>query len=126
VDARKPYDSSGYYALTFGQNKNEDAFEYYLFGVESKNGSYVLTRWAPDPDDVKSWSGTSDAIRPGTATNILMVERVGSQITLWINGELVQQVQDDMFTGDRLVGVATLIAQEVYFDNFSLFTYNRN
>jgi hypothetical protein len=109
------------YGLIFGQNP--DAFEFYVFSVEPQSGGYSLVRWAPDFDDVDTlvW-GDSDAIRPGKSVNRLAVQRAGSQIKLWINGVLVAETSDGMFTGEREVGLYTSgwDVLEVHFDNFYL------
>ena len=106
----------------FGQNPSPSVFEFYVFDVNTYTGEYRLTRWAPDPNDVRTFAyGTSDAVRRGTATNHIMVERSGDQITAWVNGTQVCQTSDSMFTGSRLVGLKT--ESSAYFDNFALCTY---
>jgi hypothetical protein len=116
----------GYYGLVFGQNQDTDIFEFYFFQINSTDGTYRLERWAPNPDDVFTWNGSSDAIHPGTETNELMVEREAGWITLYVNGEEVERVYDTMFTGDRLVGLGTFDIGEVHFDNFTLCEVSRS
>ncbi|MCD4739338.1 MAG: DUF1080 domain-containing protein, partial [Anaerolineae bacterium] len=125
VDVRQARDNDSHHGLVFGQDTDAAAFDFYYFAINSHTNRYHLTRWAANPDDVKTLvSGSSDAIKSGTALNHLEVECVGSQIKLWINGIQVAQVDDSMFVGNRLVGLSTSVwTDEVYFDNFALCTY---
>lgn len=130
VDVRQSEENDFFYGLVFGQDQNTQVFDFYCLSINSHTGEYSLIRWSQNPDNVKGLAyGNSDAIRPGTAINHLAVERVGDRITFWFNGIKAGEVYDNMFTGNRLVGLATdtlptsALTADVYFDNFTLCTY---
>ncbi len=90
--------TSGYteYGIAFRVTGSSDARSYYIFGVTT-NGKYYLQKklegaWA-DTDPVRATS--SQFIKPGQTKNVLRVLARGDQISLYINGSLVNTVTDD-------------------------------
>ncbi len=116
--------TDGGYGIVFGQNPNNSLFEFYMFYINTTEKTYKLTRWAPNPNDVKVWSGNSNAIHPGAEVNELRVERKGEWIRLFVNNTQIEQIQDSMFIGERLVGLGTMNIDEVYYDDFKVCTYD--
>lgn len=88
------------YGLIFRSEANDG----YLLGL-SCDGRYSLRAWDGEQfDAIIDWtalpaisSGSGQALRLG-------VMAVGDQITLYINGQIIDQVEDDLF-GDGGVGV---------------------
>ena len=84
------------YGIAFRVTGPSDARSYYIFGVTT-NGKYYLQKklegaWA-DTDPVSATS--SQTIKPGQTKNVLRVLARGDQISLYINGSLVNTATDD-------------------------------
>jgi hypothetical protein len=93
------------YGITFRVTGSSDARSYYIFGVTT-NGKYYLQKkiegaWA-DTDPVRATS--SQFIKPGQSKNVLRVLARGDQISLYINGSLVNTATDDAISSGS-VGV---------------------
>ena len=90
--------------LMFGIS--DDWGDFYSFEV-APNGYWRILKKAAD-----TWqylgSGSSGHINGGGAANRLKVERYGSRISAYVNGNLLASVSDSAYTGSRYVG---LIAQ---------------
>ena len=118
VDARIMQGPTGGLALVFGAT--DDGF--YVFEVSE--GYFGLWRIESGP-----WTWTtlidwtlSAAILPGYQTNHLKVERTGSNITMYANGQTLGSVSDGIYTGSG-VGMASEAFSEYFdgrFDNFTL------
>lgn len=88
--------SDGYY----GFFKKINNAEFTLIGAEQMN--------------------VSDAINEGDATNHLRVDCIGSNLTLYVNGTLVDQVQDnEILSGDvgLMAGTFDIPGTDIQFDN---------
>ena len=62
----------------------------------------------------------SEAIRPGTALNQLRADCVGESLTLYVNGQLVAQVQDGAFPSGNvglIAGTYDTLGVDIFFDN---------
>jgi len=84
------------YGIVFRASGSSDARSYYIFGVTNK-GQYYLQKklegaWV-DTDPVSATS--SQTIKPGQTKNVLRVLARGDQISIYINGSLVNTVTDD-------------------------------
>jgi CSLREA domain-containing protein len=121
VDVRNAGGVYGSYGLLFGLS--EDWSQFYSFEVDS-SGYYAI--WRHDTYDqwaLLAW-GDSGSIQTGAATNQLNIERKGSQIWAYANGELLNILQDGAFMGLRYVGlIAVSFTQpnaDARFDNFTM------
>jgi len=116
------------YGLVFRVGGTQDARTYYIFGVNTE-GKYYLQKkvdgkWA-DTDPVPAT--TSKYIKP-RGKNTLGVLAQGDQISLYINGFMVNQVTDDS-SNSGLVGVYAGTGDndstEVTFTRFSVLTSDK-
>jgi hypothetical protein len=91
VDARAVAGASGLeYAVAFGTSGSRD---FYYFGVDPSDRTYNLRRRQPD-----GWINLvprrpSPAVRAGGLTNVLGVEREGTNVALYLNGERITAVR---------------------------------
>ncbi len=77
----------------------------YVFGI-SCEGRFGMGYWDGDSGGVLNKPAVSDVINAGpNQTNRLGVLAVGSSYQLYINGELVGEVEDDTFTQEALIGL---------------------
>ena len=118
VDGRAASHLDGAYGLMFA---GSDA-GFYLYEVS--DGAFRLLRLdRPGGWSVLAPPATHPAIRTGSETNRLEVERVGNQIALFANGQSVATVYDTRhMTG--AVGVAASAWEDNFdarFDNFLLY-----
>ncbi len=120
VDVRNATGVNGYYGILFGFA--EDWSHFYFFVVHP-TGRYVILRADPD---TSYWiaDGYSGAIHTGTAANRLKLERNGSMIWAYANGELLTIIKDGTFTGLGYVGLITVADTnpnvDARFDNFTV------
>jgi hypothetical protein len=121
VDVRNATGVYGSYGLIFGVS---DAWtQFYTFEIYP-DGAYDIWRF-----NFGTWtllvSGSSGSINPGTATNRLKIERNGSLIRAYANGQLLTSISDSSSTGLKQVGVdATAYDQpnvDARFDNFTVY-----
>jgi len=100
ADARYATGDNGYYGITFGIQSDGD---YYALIVT--DGAYNLAKivnWGWN--DLIPWTSFA-AIRPGQLGNHLRVDRDGSQISVYVNGEYATTILDSQFMGSLGVGV---------------------
>ena len=92
--------------------------------AEQLRGMYILSQYSDGTWTKLDW-GFGDSILPGGATNRLMVERSGAQITAYINGEQVASISDGTYTGPRRVGLVAIaydvLSMDIRFDNFEVY-----
>lgn len=121
VDVRNINDIPGSYGIIFGLSN--DWSQLYSFEI-NPSGNYWLFRKASSAWKILA-SGSTGFIQPGTAANQLKVERIGNRIWAYINGQLVNVLEDNYYTGLRAYGlVAASYNQpevDIRFDNFSLY-----
>lgn len=97
--------------------------DFYQF-VVSSDGYAGIVRVASNDQIVLSPEGLLqpyDAINQGSATNHITAECIGSTLTLYVNGELVESVTDTTFTqGDvgLIAGSYDEGGVDILFDNF--------
>jgi CSLREA domain-containing protein len=120
VEVRNATGVNGYYGILF--SFAEDWSHFYFFVVHT-NGRYVILRADPD---TSYWiaDGYSSIIHTGTASNKLKLERNGSMIWAYANGELLTILKDGTFTGLGYVGLITVADTnpnvDARFDNFTV------
>ena len=122
VDVRNISGIAGTYGMVFGLSG--DLTQFYIFWISTAGGYEV---WKYDGDS-SPWeqlaAGTSASIFPGTATNRIRVRRSGAGISVYANGQLLNSLNDNTFTGMRYVGLTagsfSTPNLDVRFDNFSV------
>jgi len=124
VDVRNATGVYGSYGIIFGLS--DDWSQFYVFEIDP-NGMYAIGRYQhyPTYDDLKVLArGFATIIQMGTATNQLKIERNGSQIRVYANGQLLNILSDGNYTGSRSVGLIvssyTQPNVDIRFDNFTL------
>ncbi len=87
---------------------------YYGIGKVSDAGQELIGTDAMQP---------SEAIQQGETTNTIRAECVGSSLSLYVNGEMLAEVQDSEFSsGDvgLIAGSFDIQGTDIHFDNFSV------
>jgi predicted GH43/DUF377 family glycosyl hydrolase len=120
VSARRASGTTGGYGIIFGIN--EDWSQWYEFdiGVNSYSIWKYNSGYAPA---LRNWT-YSPAVATGTNWNRLKVIRQGSNISVYVNNQLLSTVTDGSFTGFRRIGLTAgsgSVSNDVRFDNFSLY-----
>ncbi|MCP4140394.1 MAG: hypothetical protein GY755_08915 [Chloroflexi bacterium] len=95
----------------------------YYFGIISSDGYAVVGKVAAGSTEYISNENMvpSDAIKQGAATNRIRLDCIGSNLTLFVNGQQVETATDSSFTsGDvgLLAGTFEVSSTEIHFDNF--------
>jgi len=109
------------YGLIFGLSG--DWSQFYTFEIEP-DGYWAIWRYSSD-----EWTfltgGLSGSINTGAATNQLKIERNGSLISAYVNGQLLTSVSDSTYLGSRYVGLivssSSYYGADAYFDNFTVY-----
>lgn len=118
-NATGDYDT--YYGLIFGLNP--DWSQFYVFEI-SPDGYYFIFRYENDNWNILDMD-YSPNIFLGILTNRLVVERNGSMIKAYANGQLLTTVVDSSFTGARYIGLIvenySSFTLSGYFDNFGIY-----
>jgi len=121
ASVRNPTAKDGSYGLLFGRKTGWVGF--YTFEV-GPDGSYVIWRYNGNGSWTPLDFGSSAAIKGGSASNLLAVERNGIGIRAWVNGVLLIDLNDGAHTGGLDVGVtATSFGEanlDVRFDNYTV------
>ena len=125
VDARQVSANVSGYGLVFGLRHDASSWEGYQIIVDTSSQEYVLEKKAPDDTwtTLIDWPYTPQ-IKPGTQTNHIRVDRIGTKIDVYINGTKVGSVTDASFTGPGCdAGLRAYsyddVPTDVRFDNFS-------
>jgi hypothetical protein len=98
-------------------------WQYYEFEIDT-DGDYRLRKRTSD-----GWMGLvgwthSDTLYRDGRWNVLLVERVGDNITLWANGHMLTSASDGQLKGNPYLGLAgsgNAPGAEVRFDDFRLY-----
>lgn len=98
--------------------------DWYEFRVSPEQQYYRIWKWRSmgNQFDVLT-SGTSTAILPElNAVQKLEVRRTGNEITLVVNGTVLETINDDTnpYSGERLVGIGAGDFNRAGFDNFEV------
>ncbi|MCP5094062.1 MAG: LamG domain-containing protein, partial [Chloroflexi bacterium] len=119
VDVRNANGKDGIYGIVFGLA--DDWSQFYTLQIGA-DGYYGL--WQNDGSWTLLELGFSNAIKTGTTTNHIKIERIGSQINLYANGQMLLTTTNNAYTGLRHVGLITSSFdqenQDVRFDNFDV------
>jgi len=77
----------------------------YYFGVTC-DGQYSLMRWSEDGEVyLQSWKASPDIIGGSDQTNKLGVSADGTNLRLYANSKLIQEVNDPTFPAETIIGV---------------------
>jgi len=102
----------------------DDWKEFYTFEIDSYR-NYAVWRYGSSFGWIRLASGSSSYINGGTATNRLKIERNGSLLEAYANGQLLTSVSEGSYTGSRHVGLVVSSYSErnvdVRFDNFAVY-----
>jgi hypothetical protein len=119
TDVRIITNKPGNYGLIFGLFPDFSGF--YTFEIDNAKNYYV---WRWDGAWALLDSGTSNALNAGLASNTLAVERNGTSIQAFANGELVTSLSSSTFMGSLYFGVVANNASQpdldVRYDNFTV------
>ncbi|MCJ7736457.1 MAG: hypothetical protein MUQ10_03955 [Anaerolineae bacterium] len=125
ADVRKVSAGACSYGLRFGQSYTEDAWEAYQIIIYPTTGDFSVNKWLLDGSwvEIMDWTYAS-AINQNLGTNHMTVDRIGTAITIHINGTQVAHFTDDSLVGPgRDAGFAVYTYDEapadVRFDNFT-------
>jgi hypothetical protein len=124
VDARWVTTTGNSYGLLFGVVS--DFSQYYLFDMNTDVQQYrLLRRNAGGGFTTIAGPTPSSAIKAGLATNHLQARRLGSQITLYVNGTWLGDWTDGMIGGRTGTGVvasaySVMPSADARFDNFAM------
>ena len=124
-------EGTDHYGIIFRVPELHKPNQGYLFGLTC-DGRYSLRRWnglaglKGEMEDLKPWT-TSSAIIPGSNQgNRLGVFAVGKRVFLYINGQLLTEVQDDTFEkgyfgvfvgSDKTENLTILVDNMSYWEN---------
>jgi uncharacterized repeat protein (TIGR01451 family) len=118
VDVRNATGGDATYGLIFGLS--DDWQQFYSFEI-SVDGYYLLWLYNAGDWTLLTW-GQSSSINTGTGTNRLRLERVGAQIAVYANNQLLVSGSDATYPGLRRVGLILSSYGEhdvdARFDNF--------
>lgn len=103
------------YGLSFGMDSADPnaVTQFYVLWVDPLSQSYALQKYDNGAwsflNALGSWQGHS-AILAGDQANHLRVRREGSQILLFANGQILEEVTDNSLAGNGFVGLANAAA----------------
>ena len=119
VNVRNQTGVAGSYGLIFGLQNWSAFYSLEIF----PDGYYGIYRYDPYPPYGATLSeGYSSAIYQGIATNHIKVDRNGSSIEAYANGQLLASVSDSTYTGNGYLGLIVFSYEQprvdIRFDNF--------
>ncbi|MBG7610207.1 MAG: hypothetical protein IZT55_04995 [Anaerolineae bacterium] len=102
----------------------QDVENFYFF-IISSDGYYVVGKVVDGEQQLigADQMYPSDAINQGAATNHIQAECVGSQLTFYVNGTMLSEVNDATYSdGDvgLIAGTFSEAGTEIHFDNFKV------
>jgi hypothetical protein len=110
------------YGLMCRSTENADGYNFLL----SSTGEYIISYWDGDTYEVLV-QDESDAINTGEDSNTIYLVCVGEYFAFYANGELLEEIEDDMYDE----GLTSLVAMPrtdddviVDFDNFYVWEAN--
>jgi hypothetical protein len=122
ADVRNETGIYGSYGLIFGMS--DDWTRFYTFEI-FPNGTYEIWRGGYGASWRRLTNGSSGSINTGTAPNRLKVERNGSRIRAYANGQLLTSITDGTYTGQTQVGLIVTSYGEpnvdIRFDDFTVY-----
>ena len=101
--------------------------EHFYYAVISSDGYYGITKVTSESSELLGHDNLvySDVINLGLATNHIRFDCVGSELTLYANGEMLDQQSDTVYTHGNvglLAGTYTTPGTDILFDNFGVYT----
>jgi len=104
--------------------RSTDVSKFYFF-VISSDGYYGIGRVTDSGQELIGMDSMqpSEAIHQGGATNTIRADCVGSSLSLYVNGEKLDEVEDTEFSsGDvgLMAGSFDTPGTDIHFDNFSV------
>jgi hypothetical protein len=127
VDAYQASTIDCSYGLMFGNQYNVNNYEGYQVIIFPASQVFLLNKRNMDGTwtTLVDWTHSS-SIMPGTAPNHLRVDRIGSDIIIYINGTQVVTYDDSSFTGPGRDAGVRVYSSDDYpaygrFDNFGVY-----
>ena len=121
LDGRFASSNYGAWGILFGIT---DTFDAYLFRVDGAQQYSLYKRSGAAWQALIDWTPSAH-IRPGQESNHLRVERRGTEIRLYANGQHLQNLMDGSFVGSLRVGAtASTFASadvDVRLDNYTVY-----
>lgn len=119
VDGQSP--AHGYGLIIHGKLSSRRNLEGYGFLIYTgEGGKFSVVRFADGvPSDIVEWENSS-VIRSGTNPNQLEVRTQGTQMSFYVNGQLLKSVTDTANITDGYVGLYTSETNEVAFDDLEI------
>jgi len=104
--------------------RSVDISKFYFF-VISSDGYYGIGKVSDAGQELIGMDAMqpSEAIHQGEATNAIRADCIGSSLSLYVNGEKLDEVQDTEFSsGDvgLIAGSFDIPGTDIHFDNFSV------
>ncbi len=98
----------------------------FYYALISSDGYYGISKVSPDATVLlgREHLDYSDKILQGSATNHIRFDCIGNRLTLYVNGQLLdQQTDDEYITGNvgLIAGTYETAGTDVLFDNFSVY-----
>ncbi len=123
VDATK---SSGPDDNDFGLICRYQAVDQFYYAVISSDGFYGITKVSTDSTDLLGATELlpSDAINQGTVSNHIRFDCKGDVLTLFVNGQQVDQQTDSEYTSGNvglIAGTYDTPGTDILFDNFAVY-----
>lgn len=119
VDGKSP--EYGYGLIIHGKVNQKAQLEGYGFLIYTGSiPKYEIVRFsAGEPTPIVKWESSS-VIRGSTNSNQIEVRTQGSQLSLYINGQLVKSITDTAGLTEGFVGLYTSETNEVAFDDMEI------
>jgi hypothetical protein len=100
--------------------------EQFYYAVISSDGYYGITKVTSASSDLIGRDSLefSEAINQGTATNHIRLDCIGDVLTLYVNGQQIdQQTDSDYTTGNvgLIAGTYDTVGTDILFDNFFVY-----
>jgi len=100
--------------------KDDGNFYFFIIGSDQSYGVGIVKEGGQDLLSEKPM-GYSEYINPGNASNHIRAHCIGSQLSLYVNGEKLVEVADSSFeSGDvgLLAGTFEEPGTDIHFDNY--------
>ena len=111
----------GYGLIMHGKVNSKGSLEGYGFFIYTgaTPGYQIVKFTGGEPDALVKWTNSS-VIRTGTSPNQIEVRAQGSQLNMYVNGQLLKGVTDTSNITDGFVGLYTSETPEVAFDDLEI------
>lgn len=100
--------------------------EHFYYGIIASDGYYGISKVTPEDTQLLGHETLeySDLINPGFATNTIRFECVGSTLTLYANGQLLDRQSDSDYSSGNvglIAGTYNTPGTDILFDDFSVY-----